>query len=312
MRTLGLDGQPTPIFSKLHADREINTPRMGGVLIWVISGLVVLAGFIISRFSSNAEFWNVLDRGQTWLPLFTLLTAGVIGALDDVLVIKSRGAYVGGGLAMKWRLLLVAIIGLIGAWWFTSKLGFSEIFVPFVGNLDIGWLYGPLFVIVLFATFSSGVVDGLDGLSGGVFATIFLAYAAIAYSRGQFELATFCAILLGTMLAYLWFNIPPARFYMGETGILALTTTLTVVAFLTNAVLLLPIAGIILVAETGSVIIQLLSKKFRHGKKVFLSAPLHHHFEAQGWPHYKVTMRFWVISAVFCLLALLIYLVGPR
>src|SRR3989338_6659101 len=254
---------------------------------------------------------DFLSRGETWLPLFSLIAAGVIGAFDDYLVVRGKGRYLGGGLSFKWRVLLILSIGLVGAWWFVSKLGFNFVFVPFVGDIDIGWLFGPFFILVLLSTFSSGVVDGLDGLSAGVFSTIFAAYAAIAFIQGQYDLATFCGVLLGALLAYLWFNIPPARFYMGETGILGLTTTITVVAFLTNAVLILPIAGIILVLESGSVSLQLLSKKF-FGKKVFLSAPIHHHFEAKGWPPYKVTMRFWVVSAVFALLGFLVFIIGPH
>ena len=309
VRTEAVDG--SPIIHATHADNELNTPRMGGLLIWVTAAIVTLGYWILSQFFPNYEEWDFLSRSETWLPLFTLVSAGLVGAIDDFLVIKGKGKYIGGGMAFKIRVLLISAIGLVGAWWFVSKLGFSEVFVPFVGNIDIGWLYGPLFIIVLLALFSSSVVDGLDGLSAGVFSTIFVTFAAIAFARGQYDLATFCAVLLGALLAYLWFNIPPARFFMGETGIIALTTTITVVAFLTNSVFLLPVAGIILVAESASVVIQLLSKKFR-GKKVFLAAPIHYHFIAKGWPSYKVTMRIWVISGVFSALALLIFLAGPR
>lgn len=310
VRDVGTDGRPAPVFAALHADKEVGTPRMGGLLIWMTVSMVVAISALMSKYGYPT--WNILSRSETWLPLFTLIVAGIIGAVDDFFVVKGKGTAIGGGLSLKMRIGLVLVIALIGAWWFVSKLGFDTIFVPAVGNVNIGWLFGPFFVIVMLATFSSGVVDGLDGLSGGVFSTIFATYAVIAFARGQYELAIFCAVLLGALLAYLWFNIPPARFYMGETGILALTTTLTVVAFLTNAVAILPIVGVILVAESGSSIIQMLSKKFRNGKKVFLSAPIHHHFEALGWPSYKVTMRFWVISAVFCIIGLLVYLAGPH
>ena len=310
-RDVAPDGRPAPIVAALASQQDKGTPRLGGILIWFTVALTAAIGFIFAQLNSSWTYWDFIDRRETWLPIFAIIAAGLVGLTDDLLVVKGRGGYAGGGLAFKWRLVLVGIIGLIGAWWFTEKLGFSNVFVPFAGNIDIGWLYGPLFFVVLYATFSTGVVDGLDGLSGGVFSTIFFTFAAIAYARGQYDLAAFCAVLLGASFAYLWFNIPPARFYMGETGILALTVTLTVVAFLTNAVLLLPIAGIILAAESGSVILQMLSKKIR-GKKVFLSAPLHHHFEAKGWPAYKVTMRFWVVSAVFSMVALLIYLIGPH
>lgn len=309
VRDVGTDGRPAPVVAGLASQMDAGTPRMGGILIWAIVGLVVVISEILVR--NGYPAWAILSRSETWLPVFTLIAAGVVGMIDDFFVVKGRGAAAGGGMSLKLRIGLVLVIALIGAWWFVGKLGFNTIFIPAIGNVNIGWFFGPFFIITMLATFSSGVVDGLDGLSGGVFATIFATYAVIAFARGQYSLATFCAVLLGALLAYLWFNIPPARFYMGETGILALTTTLTVVAFLTNAAAILPIAGIILVAESGSAIIQMLSKKFL-GRKIFLSAPIHHHFEAKGWPSYKVTMRFWVISAVFSIIGLLVYLAGPH
>jgi phospho-N-acetylmuramoyl-pentapeptide-transferase len=161
----------------------------------------------------------------------------------------------------------------------------------------------------MLATYTGGVIDGLDGLSGGTFASIFAAFGIIAFARNQIDLAAFCFVVAGAILAFLWYNIPPARFYMGETGTMGLTATLTVVAFLTDSVLVLPIIGFLLVIESGSVIIQLFSKKFRK-KKVFLAAPIHHHFEALGWPHYKVTMRFWVIGVVAAIVGVAIRLLG--
>jgi len=153
------------------------------------------------------------------------------------------------------------------------------------------------------------VIDGIDGLAGGAFASIFAAFAGISLFLGQIDLAAFCAAILGALLAFLWFNIPPARFYMTETGTMGLCATLTVIAFMTDSVLVLPIIGFLLVAESGSVILQLLSKRFRH-KKIWLSTPIHHHFEAKGWPHYKVTMRFWIIGAVMAVIGVTIRLLG--
>ena len=203
----------------------------------------------------------------------------------------------------------ITLIGLIGALWFFYKLEWSMITVPLLGTFSIGIWYIPLFILVMVATWSGGIVDGIDGLSGGTFASIFGAFTVIAFSQGMYDLATFCAVITGTLFAFLWFNIPPARFYMTEVGILALTTTLSVVAFLTDSVIVLPIIAGILVLEVASVIIQLLSKKFRK-KKVFLSTPIHHHFEAIGWPAYKVTMRFWVIGIVLAVIGVVIKLVG--
>ena len=161
----------------------------------------------------------------------------------------------------------------------------------------------------MMATYSGGVIDGLDGLAGGAFAAIFGAYAVIALFLGQINLAAFSAVILGAILAFLWFNIPPARFYMGESGMMGLCAALTVIAFLTDSVLVLPIIGFLLVIESGSVILQLLSKKFRN-KKIWLAAPIHHHFEAKGWPAYRVTMRFWVIGVVAAIVGVTIRLFG--
>lgn len=311
VRTKALGGGDTPIFSQLHKDKEIGTPRMGGILIWSCVLLLSVFFLIISKFfpSDLTNKLNFLSRSQTWLPLFTLIVASVIGLIDDLLQIYGKGKYVAGGLSLAKRIILVMIIGAIGAYWFYFKLGVSSVMVPFVGEINLGLFFIPLFILVMLAMFSGGVIDGIDGLSGGIFASIFTAYAGIAFFQNQIDLATFCGILVGGILAFLWFNIPPARFYMGETGILGLTTTLTVVAFLTKSVLVLMIIAFPLLAASGSVIIQLLSKKYL-GRKVFRVAPIHHHFEALGWPPYKVTMRFWVISIVLAIIGMVIALAG--
>lgn len=311
-RTTGVDGKATPLFTKLHAKREVSTPRMGGALIWGTTLLVALVMFVLANVTDNAllDKLNFLSRNQTWLPLFTLVAASLVGLVDDAFVVTGRGGHKGGGMRLTVRLFYVIVIGLVGAWWFHEKLGWDSIHIPAFGDVSIGAWYIPLFVIVMVGTFSGGVVDGLDGLSGGVFTTIFAAYGGIAFVRGQIDLAAFAAVVIGALLAYLWFNIPPARFYMGETGILGLTTTVTVFAFLTNSVIVLPIIGFVLVLEAASDIIQIASKKLRNGKKVFLIAPIHHHFEALGWPPEKVTMRFWVISAVMAMIGFVIGIIG--
>ena len=311
VRTKAIDGGDLPIFQKFHTKGEIHTPRFGGLLIWVTTLILIFLFFVISKITNI--WWldklNFLSRSQTWLPLFTLATASLIGFADDILQVFGKGKYIGGGLSLKKRLILVAIIGLIGALWFYFKLDWRTIHVPGVGDFGLDGLYIPLFVITMMAVYSGGVIDGLDGLAGGAFAAMFSAFAVIALFNGQIDIAAFSAVIVGAILAFLWFNIPPARFYMGETGILGLCATLTVVAFLTDSVLVLPIIGFLLVIESGSVIIQLLSKKFRH-KKLFLAAPIHLHFEAKGWPHYKVTMRFWVIGVVMAIIGVAIRLLG--
>ncbi len=310
-RTMAPDGSSTPLFHELHKDREINVPRLGGILIWTTTIFVAGAFLLLADFTESALFdkINFVSRNQTWLPLFTILAASLLGLADDILQVFGRGGYVAGGLPFRLRLGVVLAIALIGAYWFYFRLGADSLFVPFLGDIEMGLWFIPLFVVVMLATFSTSVTDGLDGLAGGVFATIFSAYGGIAFFQNQIDLAAFSSVLLGSLLAFLWFNIPPARFYMGETGILGLTTTLTVVAFLTDAVIVLPIIAIVPALESLSVIIQMTSKRLR-GKKVFLIAPIHHHFEAIGWPHYKVTMRFWVISFVFAMIGMVIALLG--
>lgn len=307
-----LDGRPATISQKLHNDEEKKTPRMGGIVIWGSVLLTISLIWIIARMFPNDVTTKLefLSRNQTWLPLFTLIAASLIGLADDILVVFNRGGYIGKGLPLTFRIATVVIIGLAAGWWFFFKLGVSSIAVPFVGELELGAVFIPFFVVVMLALFSGGVIDGIDGLSGGVMASIFTAYAGIAFFQNQIDLAAFCAVITGGILAFLWFNIPPARFYMSETGILGLTTTLAVVAFLTKAVVVLPIIAFPLFVASGSVIIQQLSKKFRNGKKVFLVAPIHHHFEALGWPGYKVTMRFWVLGMIFATLGMIIALVG--
>jgi len=306
------DDRGTPIFNELHKHKEVGTPRMGGIIIWASVLLTIIAVWLLSKIfpgeiTSKMDF---LSRNQTWLPLFTLIAASLVGLIDDILQIRGNGGYIAGGLSLNKRIVMVLSIGFIGGWWFFFKLGMSGVGVPFLGNFDIGWLFIPFFMLVMLALFSGGVIDGIDGLSGGVMASIFAAYAGIAFFNNQIDLAAFCAVIVGGILAFLWFNVPPARFYMSETGMLGLTTTLTVVAFMTNEVLLLPIIAFPLFATTLTNIIQVSSKKFRNGKKVFLVAPIHHHFEAKGWPAYKVTMRFWIISIIFAVIGMITALIS--
>ncbi len=311
VRQKAIDGKGVPIFQKFHSEGETHIPRAGGLLIW---GTTLVLIFLFFGISQITDIWwlkklNFLSRSQTWLPLFTLVAASLIGLSDDLLQVFGKGKYIGGGVSLKKRLLLVIVIGLIGALWFYFKLDWRTIHIPGIGDFGIDGWYIPLFIFVMMAVYSGGVIDGIDGLAGGAFASIFGAFAGIALFLGQIDIAAFCAVILGALLAFLWFNIPPARFYMGETGMMGLCATLTVVAFLTNSVLVLPIIGFLLVIESGSVILQLLSKKFRH-KKIFLASPVHLHFEAVGWPHYKVTMRFWVIGAVAAIVGIAIRLLG--
>lgn len=299
-QTSTLDNKKAPVFYQLHKGKE-NTPTMGGVLIWVSVAIITL-------------LFNQ-DRTQTWLPLFTLVAAGVIGMVDDILNIRGLGPNQG-GMRFRSKLVLYLIVAGIGAWWFYSKLDWSAIHIPggnifgLPFNIELGWWYVPLFIAVFVGTaFSANETDGLDGLLGGVMMIAFAAFSIISLASGHAALAAFCGSIVGALMAFLWFNIHPARFFMGDTGAFALGATLAVVAFLTNSVLVLPIIGIVLVIEALSVVIQIVSKKI-YKKKVFLSSPIHHHFEAYGWPETKVTMRAWIISAVFAIIGVVIALVG--
>jgi phospho-N-acetylmuramoyl-pentapeptide-transferase len=289
------DSKDAPIYAKLHAKKS-GTPTMGGLLIWVTTAVLTL-------------LFN-LERSATWLPLFVLVATGIVGAIDDLLNIRGVGEK-GGGLSLKQKFPLYAAIAAVGAWWFFYKLDWNSIHVPAVGDFTIGWWYIPLFVAMLvWIAFASNETDGLDGLAGGIFALSYGAYAVICLTQGKTELAIFCATVMGSLMAFLWFNIQPARFFMGDTGSMALGITLGVIAFLTNSVVVLPLITLVFTIEGLSFIIQMLSKKFRNGKKVFLSSPLHHHLEAIGWPEQKIVMRFWVIGAVSAVMGLSIALIG--
>jgi phospho-N-acetylmuramoyl-pentapeptide-transferase len=285
---------------------------MGGIIIWVSVLCTIGIIYILTLLFPGDQFFiklNFLSRGQTWLPIFTLLIGSITGLLDDILQISGSADHKA-GLSFTKRTIVVIILALLGGFWFYYRLGITSTHIPFFGPWEMGYFIIPFFIFVMFSLFSSGVIDGLDGLSGGVMAIIFSAYGVIAYFQNRIDLAAFCLVVTGGILAFLWFNIPPARFYMSETGILGLTTTLTVVAFLTDSVIVLPIIAFPLFITSASVVIQLASKKFRHGKKVFRVAPLHHHFEAIGWPAYKVVMRYWVIGIIMAIIGMVIALIG--
>lgn len=304
----------TTDFPKIHNEEaELRTPRVGGIIIWASVILAVLIFWLVSEIfpGETTAKMNFLSRNQTLIPFFTLILGAVVGLWDDLIQIYGSGRFARDDASWRnWKILLVGLMSLAVGYWFFYKLGMDSIRIPFDGDLYLGIFIIPLFVLVTLATFSSGVIDGIDGLSGGVFASIFAAYSAIAFTNNQIDLAAFSGVLAGAILAFLWYNIPPARFYMGETGMMSLTLTLATMAFLTNSVLVLPLVAMPLVVTSLSVIIQMTSKKLRGGKRVFLLAPLHHHFEALGWPSYKVTMRYWIISVVFSILGIIFFIIS--
>jgi phospho-N-acetylmuramoyl-pentapeptide-transferase len=303
----------TPDFLKIHNEEsELNTPRVGGLIIWVTVLLTTIIFYLISIVfpSELTEKMNFFSRNQTLIPLFTLLLGSLIGFWDDLIQIYGDGSFARDDASWrKWKASLVALLSFLIGSWFYYKLGMNSVHIPFDGELYLGWLIIPFFMIVSLATFSGGVIDGIDGLSGGVIAAMFSSYSAIAFANNQIDLAAFSGVVAGVTLVFLWFNIPPARFYMGETGIMGLTITLATLAFLTNSVLLLPVVGFPLVVTTASVLLQFASKKWR-GKRIFRLAPLHLHFLAIGWSPFKVTMRYWVLSVFFAVIGIILAIIS--
>lgn len=295
-----------PIFNKLHKGKA-STPTMGGIIIWAtVLGLALLFLLVDNIFGGGASYFNFVDRAETYLPLAALFFAAIIGLLDDLSGVWGKGAHEG-GISMSQKILLYTAVAVVAAWWFYFKLGWDTLTVPFIGTFEIGWWYIPFFILVISATaHSTNITDGLDGLAGGVLFFAFAALAVVAFTLGRFDLAAFIAVLLGATLAFLWYNIYPAKFFMGDTGSMSLGVTLGIIAMLTDTALLLPLFAFILVFESLSVIIQTISKKFR-GKKIFHSTPIHHHFEALGWPESQITMRFWIISAAVSTIGLVIF-----
>ena len=295
-----------PVFMSLHKKKE-GTPTMGGILMWGCTIVVTFLFFCCSKIT-NGFFGalNFLSRSETWLPLGAMAGAAVVGLADDLLGVFHIGVK-GGGLKVKQKIVIYTLIALIGAWWFWAKLGRDAIYIPFYGQVGLGIWYILFFVFVLVATtFSMNEADGLDGLAGGVSLIGFACLLIVAFSQGMYNLAAFLGVLIGTIIAFLWFNVYPARFFMGDTGAMALGITMGVVAMITDTVLFLPLFAFILVVESFSVIVQKIYKKIMH-KKLFLSSPIHHHFEAKGWPETKVTMRFWLISGVVAAFGLALY-----
>jgi phospho-N-acetylmuramoyl-pentapeptide-transferase len=296
-------------FKEIHNEKgEVSTPRVGGVIVWfsIIITIALLHILALVFPNETTDKLSFLSRNQTLLPLGALLFASMIGLIDDVLQIYGKNDLkMTDGISRKLRILIVLLIGAFGAWWFYFKLQVLDIHVPFYGDINLGLWFIPFFMAVVLGVFSGSVIDGIDGLAAGVMAAAYGGFMVIAFSQNQIDLAAFCAVVMGGILAFLWFNIPPARFYLGETGMLGLTVALAIVAFLTREVLLIPIIAFPLFATSISSSVQMFSKRY-FGRKVFRIAPIHHHFEALGWPSYKVTMRYWIIAIISAILGAII------
>lgn len=298
----------TPIFTQLHAHKS-GTPTMGGILVWVTTLVFALFLFLLHKIFNKPLFddLNFLTRQETLLPLGALFITALIGLFDDWLDIRGKGVLGGGGFRKRDRLMFYTLIALAGAWWFFYKLNWTVLHIPFLGNYEIGWWYIPFFIFIIIGTaFSVNETDGLDGLAGGVLLIAYGSFAVISFILGRYDLAAFCGVIIGALLAFLWYNINPARFFMGDTGSMSLGVTLGIIAMLTNYALLLPLIGFIFVIEALSYLGQITWRKL-FKKKLLLSAPIHHHFQAKGWPEPKVVMRFWLVSGVVAVVGLIFF-----
>lgn len=300
-------------FKQIHNGKgENGTPRVGGVIIWISSLIIILIMFFLSKtfdgpILSKLDF---LSRGQTLIPLATLVLGGLFGLFEDFLeIFTDRFHLFRHGMPKKYLIGAVAVIGLLCAIWFYFKLEMNTIYIPFVGDLFVGWLFIPIFIMVVLGTFSSRVIDGIDGLAGGVMAIAFAAYGLIAYMRDFTDIATLCLVITGGILAFLWFNVPPARFYMGETGMLGLTLTLAVIAFLTNSVVILLIIGLPLVVTSFTSASQIVAKKY-FKMKLYRIAPLHNNLILIGWSREKITMRYWIVSIMAAAVGIVVSMIG--
>jgi phospho-N-acetylmuramoyl-pentapeptide-transferase len=327
-RKVTTTGEDLVVTKKFYEENEEASdrkfiPRGGGILVWVTTIGFALLFWVILQFdltNTSFQFLNFIDRKETFIPLGTLFFASLVGLIDDTLsTLESGGNYIAGGLKLNQRLLLVLVMGTFIGFWFYFKLDLTSITLPWydffhsqwltvdLKNLNLpyigtfGWVIIPMTVFILVSVWGTSIVDGFDGLAAGIFIPVFLCFAGLAYVEGFYDIATLLMVMVGAMWAYLWFNIPPAKFFFGDTGTMGILLTLGVVSILLDKVYVLFVAGFILYVTEFSAILQVLSKKFLK-KKIFLAAPFHHHLEAIGWTKEQITMRFWMISMVTSLL----------
>ena len=303
IRDNAITGEKANLFKQLHA-KKTGTPTMGGVLIWGTTLFVIAVSRLLSAIGVFDK--SLLNRKETWLPIATLVATAMLGLIDDYINVKSESK----GIKVKPKFFWLLAFATLGALWFYFKLGYNQLYIPLIGDIAIGWLYIPLFIFIIIATANAvNITDGLDGLAGGLLIIAFTAFGIIAYIKGLLILAALCGVISGTLFAFVWFNIPPAKFYMGDTGALSLGATLGVIAMLTDSVFVLPIIGAVFVIETLSVIIQIASKTIFH-KKVFHIAPFHHHLEYIGWSESTIVMRCWIMGGFIAVLGLILYIFG--
>ena len=296
-KSVAVTGEELKVMNELHKDKiKRHFPTMAGLIMLVTVPVVLIV-------------CNALNRGQTWLPIVAFVGGGVIGFIDDTINLFGKNA--AAGLRAPVKFAMITALGVALGWFFAVKLGWTSVMVPYMGSVNVGVV--GMIALFAFAVVATGnavnISDGMDGLAGGLTMLAYGSYGIIALLQEQWFLAAFCFIVLGALLSYIWFNVYPARFMMGDTGSFALGAGLGVVAMMTNSFLLLPIIGILFVVEAGSSLIQICAKKFFH-RKVFISAPLHHHLQAKGWEESKVVMRFWIIGGVTAMLGIFLAMGG--
>jgi phospho-N-acetylmuramoyl-pentapeptide-transferase len=312
--TKAVDGSSAALSYKLHNDAERQIPRMGGLVI--IVGVLLTAGILyVASYITNNQIIGKLSfvsRGQTWLPIFGFIIGSIVGFVDDMIVcgrFKFFGKYVGGGLSLKFRLLVISLVAILTGWWMVVKQDIASTYIPFFGEVKFTpIIFFFIIFMVILSTYASNIIDGVDGLSGGVFGIILITLGLISVLQFKYDLATLCFVTSGAIFAFLWFNIPPARFFMSEVGSTALTVMIGIIVVSTNTIVYFPIIGLPLVVTVLSSVLQILSKRI-FKRKIFIVAPLHNHLQLKGWPNYKVTMRYWVISSVCAISGLVTYII---
>jgi phospho-N-acetylmuramoyl-pentapeptide-transferase len=264
---------------------KTGTPTMGGLMVCLSVVVITLV-------------FNTIGRLSMLLPITVLLSAGALGAVDDYWNLAGGNR---SGMSARFKFAWLSVFGLLAALTLHLPnpfgLGLHHIYLPFFGRFDIGWIYLPVaaFAIIGMAN-AVNLTDGLDTLAGGTAAIAFVAYGIIAYRQGQLGVVTFCFVMVGSLLGFLWFNAHPAQVIMGDTGSLSVGAALATAAFMTGQWLLLPIVGAVFVAETLSVMLQVGYFKLTKGKRIFKMTPLHHHFELSGWSETQVAMRLWLVG----------------
>lgn len=294
-------------FMKLHS-KKAGTPTMGWAVILGTVFFMVIISIILQKtgFTNN----SLLNQKETYLSIFTLGAVGLLGGIDDWMNIRGIGKTK--GLSAKFKMTWLTLFAWVGAWWFYDKLEWSEVLLtlPYFPGIEMGVLFIPLFMfIIIWAANSVNFTDGLDGLAGWLLLFTYGVYGYITYDQWLFLLATLCVSICWALVAFLWFNIKPAKFFMGDVGSLALGANLWLMAMLTNTLAILVIVGLIFILETLSVIIQLTSKKLRNGKKVFKIAPFHHHLEACWWSEETVVFRLWLVGMILSVVGVIFYII---